>query len=287
MEAVAQLLGSAPSAPDSAGVDGPALRFCNHANATICEPSVRSSRKGRNIRVVVYNPLAWRVRTPLRVAVSTSASCNWLVQGWQSRRVVVFRERHITDLEYAFACDEWGRSVTSVRTTLQPSTVQWSPGMEWVIRSLVPYALTHNTVPCAGPNNETLPSQTVPADAATLRLQRAIRETNASMEAAGDAEVAWVADLQPLGLATYTLLPASGPASDTAEALDAASRRRPTEALDNGVLRLEFDTESGGWKVARGAKDSAWSFAKCGPPDMRDAAPQGCTGLAKAHMRRV
>ncbi|KAL6770979.1 hypothetical protein ACKKBF_B33465 [Auxenochlorella protothecoides x Auxenochlorella symbiontica] len=177
--AVSQLLGGEPLLSNAASADGSMLRFCNYANATICEPSVRLSREGRSIRVVVYNPVAWTVRAPLRVAVSTHSSCEWIVQG---------------------------------------------------------------------PNNETLPSHTVSVDATTRRLQHLLHETNASSEAAGDAEVAWVADLQPLGLATFTMLPASVGRAERDMVSGAGPRRRRDEVLDNGILRLVFDAEAGSLK---------------------------------------
>lgn len=250
--AVSQLLGGEPLLSNAASADGSTLRFCNYANATICEPSVRLSREGRSIRVVVYNPVAWTVRAPLRVAVSTHTSCEWIVQGlrvvqgewsgmpWACKVVVL-------PLEDLRGC---GMSLWTCFKHLQQA---WCG-----IRALRSH--THDPPhphPCSrlsitGPNNETLPSQTVSVDATTRRLQHLLHETNASSEAAGDAEVAWVADLQPLGLATFTMLPASVGRAERDVVSGAGPRRRRDEVLDNGILRLVFDAEAGECRDGRG-----------------------------------
>lgn len=77
--AVGALLG--PESGCEAPCPGHGLQFCDYANATICEVSVRASRSGRGVRVLAYNPLAQEVRVPIAVPIAQNESLLWTVTG--------------------------------------------------------------------------------------------------------------------------------------------------------------------------------------------------------------
>lgn len=58
------------------------FQLCPLLNASICSPTVKLSRQGQDMLVLVYNPVAWRRSAPVRVPVIASEEENvWSVEG--------------------------------------------------------------------------------------------------------------------------------------------------------------------------------------------------------------
>ena len=64
-----------------------ALEGCLWSNISSCAPTVDLSRLGAPILVVAYNPLAWSRAAPLRVPISTRATCHWKVYGPEGQEI--------------------------------------------------------------------------------------------------------------------------------------------------------------------------------------------------------
>ncbi|KAL4437798.1 hypothetical protein ABPG77_005710 [Micractinium sp. CCAP 211/92] len=114
-----------------------------------------------------------------------------------------------------------------------------------------------------GPEGEDVAAQLVPADTITLALQQLLASINATCPTTfGDAEVTFIARLPPLGYSTFFLQPiadssAGGCQQMAGTAASAAAPIWPKAAprnqqrgskesmLDNGLVRLDFDTSTG------------------------------------------
>ncbi|KAL4856940.1 Alpha-mannosidase [Chlorella vulgaris] len=109
-----------------------------------------------------------------------------------------------------------------------------------------------------GPENEAVTAQLLPASPSTHDLQQLLAGVNATCPTTfGDAEVAFVARLPPLGYSTFFVQPASGACarrgsiqSNAKDAslqtdVDNAVDKEQYVSLDNGIARLEFDTHTG------------------------------------------
>lgn len=120
-----------------------------------------------------------------------------------------------------------------------------------------------------GPEGEEVASQLVGVAPGTWCLQQLLAGVNATCPATyGDAELAFIARLPPLGYSTFYLEPQAdasckpsssssncdaqrtcggglGSTSSTAKASGSVSKGDRYEKLDNGLVTLEFDTETG------------------------------------------
>lgn len=187
-------------------VDGPLhLEVCDWLNITACSATVHLSSAGKGILVAAYNPLGWSREAVVRVPVSTATTCGWAV---------------------------------------------------------------------TGPEGEQVAAQLLPVPPSTLALQQLMATVNATCPMTfADAEVSFVARLPPVGYSTFMLQPseaASGGGCTSTQAsagraAAASASSAPAAAgqqgegskaragmhegeegvLDNGLVRLEFDTHTG------------------------------------------
>ena len=194
--------------------------MCAYLNASMCHPTVEMSALGHTMVVALYNPLAWPRTEGIRVPLNTSSSKSWTVRGvcdkpFALTLLCAMPPTASPMLEGAPKAVR-GQSESTVFLALDRtgSNLSITICSYQTMSSVLELKLFKHSSDGKG---KAVKSQLLPISNATADLQSAMLAAGIllSLRSSASHELAFMAELPPLGYTTYTI--AEGSDRDSAQ----------------------------------------------------------------------